>query len=48
MVFFLTLCLPPLASFSVFGFGFVYKDGQLRKYVLFMLCVSRVAVRTDF
>jgi hypothetical protein len=37
-----------IGLFFSFGFGFVYMDGQLSKYVLFMLCVSRVAVCTLF
>ena len=33
-----------IGQFFGFGFGFVYMDGHLSKYVLFMLCASRVAV----
>ena len=32
----------PIGYFFGFGFGTVYMDGQLSKYVLLMLCVSRV------
>jgi hypothetical protein len=40
---FIILYLPPLASFSILA-GFVYLDSHLSNYVLFMLCVNRVAV----
>jgi hypothetical protein len=38
------LYLPPLASFSVLVLVLYILDGHLSNYVLFVLCVSRVAV----